>query len=131
VLLAQLSTRTLTLTLPAELERYTAKTTTSRADLIEELVEVKGTGLGFDLEEHSERICAVATMVEDALGGLAAITVAVPSERFYGREAELSQALLAKAGELNRTLGAHSDDRGNGAAGASGRGGSSGVRSSA
>lgn len=131
VLLAQVSTRTLNLTVPAELEQFTAKTVTTRDALVEELEQVRQTGLGFDLEEHSERICAVATMVEDALGGLAALTIAVPSERFYGREDELSAALLAKAAELNSALGAHPADRGNGGGGASGRGGKSGVRSSA
>lgn len=131
VLLAEVSARTLKLTLPEHLERYTDRTITSRDALIEELEEVRRSGLGFDLEEHSDRICAVATMVEDALGGLAALTIAVPSERFYGREEELSQALLAKAAELNESLGAHASRRGNGGGGASVRGGSSGVSSSA
>jgi DNA-binding IclR family transcriptional regulator len=131
VLLAQVSTKTLKLTFPDKLERYTEKTTTSREALIQQLEEIRESGLGFDLEEHSERICAVATLVEDALGGLAALTIAVPSERFYGREAALSKALLAKAAELNESLGAHPSVRGNGGGGASARGGSSGVASSA
>jgi DNA-binding IclR family transcriptional regulator len=106
VLLAQLGPRALRLSLPKRLHKNTENTITSVARLEEELVEVRNTGLGFDLEEHSDRICAVATLVKDALGGLAALTIAVPSERFYGREDELAAALLASVGELNDALGA-------------------------
>ncbi len=63
-------------------------------------------GVGVDLEEHSDRIYAVATLVKEALGGLAALTIAVPSERYYGREQELSEALRSTVTELNETLGA-------------------------
>jgi DNA-binding IclR family transcriptional regulator len=131
VLLAEVPARTLERTLPVEFERFTEKTITDRGALIASLGEVRESGLGFDIEEHSDRICAVATMVRDALGGLAALTIAVPSERFRGRERELSEALLATAAELNEALGAHPAARGNGGAGASARGGKSGVSSRA
>jgi DNA-binding IclR family transcriptional regulator len=106
VLLAQLGPRALCLALPKRLVKYTERTITSLAALETELEQVRTTGLGYDVEEHSERICAVATLVKDAMGGLAALTIAVPSERFYGREEELSDALLASVADLNEALGA-------------------------
>jgi DNA-binding IclR family transcriptional regulator len=74
--------------MPKRLVKYTERTITSLAALEAELEQVRTTGLGYDVKEHSERICAVATLVKDAMGGLAALTIAVPSERFYGREDE-------------------------------------------
>lgn len=109
VLLAQLGPRALRLALPKRLGRYTDHTITSVAKLQEELEGVRTTGFGFDREEHSERICAVAALVRDALGGLAALTIAVPSERYYGREEELSEALRSTVTELNEALGAGTD----------------------
>jgi DNA-binding IclR family transcriptional regulator len=106
VLLAELGPRALRLSLPKRLHRNTERTITSFAQLEAELEEVRRTGLGYDLEEQSERICAVAALARDALGGLAALTIAVPSERFYGREDELSNALLGTVAELNSALGA-------------------------
>jgi len=106
VLLAQLGPGALKLALPKRLHKYTERTITAVAQLEEELATVRETGLGYDLEEHSERICAVAALVKDALGGLAGLTIAVPSERYYGREDELRDALLKTVGELNAALGA-------------------------
>ena len=92
--------------MPKRLHKYTDRTITSHAALDEELERVRETGVGLDLEEHSDRICAVAALVQDALGGLAGLTIAVPSERYYGREDELRDALLKTVGELNAALGA-------------------------
>jgi len=106
VLLAQLGPRALRLARPKRLHKYTDRTITSVAALEAELEEVRAGGLGFDREEHSESICAVAALVSDALGGLAALTIAVPAERYYGREQELSEALRSTVTELNGALGA-------------------------
>ncbi len=106
VLLAELGTRALRLALPKRLTKHTERTITSLPQLEEELQKVRETGVGYDLEEHSERICAVAALVKDALGGLAGLTIAVPSERYYGREAELRDALLHTVADLNAALGA-------------------------
>ncbi len=104
-LLAELPARALDLALPKRLAAYTPHTITARAELAEELEQVRKTGVAFDREEHTERICAVGAVVHDALGSLAALTVAVPSERFYGREEDLSRALLATTAELSAALG--------------------------
>jgi DNA-binding IclR family transcriptional regulator len=106
VLLAQLGPRALRLARPKRLHKFTDRTITSLAILDAELEEVRATGLAFDREEHSERICAVSALVRDALGGLAGLTIAVPSERFYDREEELSEALRSTVTELNEALGA-------------------------
>lgn len=106
VLLAELGPRALRLALPKRLAKFTDRTITSVGALEAELEEVRATGFGFDREEHSVSICAVAALVRDALGGLAGLTIAVPSERFYGREEELSEALRGAVDELNAELGA-------------------------
>jgi DNA-binding IclR family transcriptional regulator len=106
VLLAELGPRALRLSLPKRLPKNTERTITTIPALEAELEKVREAGLAYDLEEHSERICAVSAMVRDAMGGLAALTIAVPSERFYGREEELSEALRRSVAELNSSLGA-------------------------
>jgi DNA-binding IclR family transcriptional regulator len=104
-LLAELAPRALELALPKRLEQLTPQTITSRQQLAAELDRVRESGVAYDREEHTERICAVGAVAHDALGGVAALTVAAPSERFYGREEELAAALLRTTGELDAALG--------------------------
>ncbi len=103
-LLAELPPRALDFILPAQLPRPTPHTITSRSQLLDELEQVRRTGVAFDREEHTERICAVGAVIRDALGTLAAVTVAAPAERFYGREDELAGALLDTTRVLNEAL---------------------------
>lgn len=106
VLLAALPPATLEAVLPQRLKKYTANTLVQRAELLAELAEVRSAGIAFDREEHDLRVCAVGAVVSDALGARAAITIAVPSERFYDREAELSEALRDVARAASTALGA-------------------------
>ena len=85
--------------LPARLERFTPRTIGSRAQLLDELPQVRETGVALDREEHTEGICAVGAAVGEGSGALAAISVPVPAPRFYGREEELATAVRAAAGE--------------------------------
>ena len=62
--------------------------------LMEELDEVRRTGLAFDREEHIKGICAVSAAVRDSLGGVGAISVPVPATRFYDNEDTLTAELL-------------------------------------
>lgn len=105
VLLAALSEQALERTLPARLPRYTDRTIVARGDLLAELERVRSEGVGFDLEEHTDRICAVAAPIRDALGVIAAVTIAVPAERFYGREDELVGALRDTVARIDAALG--------------------------
>ena len=75
--------------------RRTPSTLVRKADLLRELDEVRETGVAYDREEHTVQICAVGTVLRDQMGRVAAaITIATPATRFYGREAELATVLL-------------------------------------
>jgi DNA-binding IclR family transcriptional regulator len=80
--------------LPRRLVAHTPRTVTDRAALEEELVEVTANQLAYDLEEHSEGICAVGTAFVDPLGRAFALSVPVPVQRFASREAAIASALL-------------------------------------
>ncbi|HEY4277812.1 MAG TPA: IclR family transcriptional regulator [Conexibacter sp.] len=103
-LLAALPRPTLDALLPARLQRLTARTIASRGALLAELEEVRRAGVAFDREEHAEGICAVGRVVRDAAGNLAAVTVALPAARFYGREQELAAALTQATAQIDAAL---------------------------
>jgi DNA-binding IclR family transcriptional regulator len=103
-LLAELPRPQLEATLPRRLPRLTERTIVGRSELIAELDKVRATGVAFDREEHTDGICAVGRVIHDSVGNLAAITVAMPAPRFYGREDELSAALVEATGRVNLAL---------------------------
>ena len=80
--------------LPEVLPAFTSCTITARERLLEELQRVRSEHVAYDREEHTEGICAVGTVIRDVMGNLAALTIPVPSIRFYGNEQLLSFALL-------------------------------------
>jgi DNA-binding IclR family transcriptional regulator len=91
--------------LPRRLPRLTAKTTTSREDLLAELALVRREGVACDREEHTEGICAVGTAVFDGTDpAAAAISVPVPSQRFDGNEERLATALRKAAAAATELL---------------------------
>ena len=92
-LLAALTVDTVIALLPAELERLTPNTITRRELLLEELVEVRETGVAFDREEHMLGITAAGIAVRDSQGALAALSVPMPTPRFAGREREITKVL--------------------------------------
>lgn len=104
-LLAELPVAVVNGLLAGPLPVRTRTTITSHAKLLEEFEQVRETRIAFDREEHTERICAVGTVVRDAVGVVAAVTVAAPAERFYGREEFLAAALLKTAGQVTEALG--------------------------
>ncbi len=80
--------------LPDHLQKFTPRTITTRKELLEDLKRISIEGVAYDREEHTEGICAIGITIRDALGNLAAISIPVPSIRFYGNEQKLSSALL-------------------------------------
>ncbi len=82
-------------TVPSRLARLTANTVTSPAALRKEFERIRAEGVAYDREEQTEGICAVGAVLTGVSGQMAAVSVPVPAQRFYGREAELAQALLA------------------------------------
>lgn len=87
-----------------KLQRYTANTLTTWAELSRELDQVAHTGVAVDNEEHSEGICAVSASLRLPDGGLAAISVPVPTPRFQQQQERLSELLLQHCQRLQRKL---------------------------
>lgn len=96
-LLAALPVETAETLLPPRLARLTPQTITSRTALLEELVQVRETGLAFDREEHTLGICAVGVAIPAEEEPVAAISVPVPAQRFGEVEGAVVAALSAAA----------------------------------
>jgi DNA-binding IclR family transcriptional regulator len=105
-LLAELPDEQIERLLPEHLEALTSATIVSREQLLEALKRVRGEEIAFDREEHTVGICAIGKTIRDPMGSLAAITIAVPSIRFYGNEQRLSSALFHMCEEIQRRFGA-------------------------
>jgi DNA-binding IclR family transcriptional regulator len=101
-LLAELSPGYIERLLPDNLPAFTPNTITSRSKLIEHLADISKEGIAYDLEEHSLGICAVGATVRDARGNIAAITIPVPTARFYGNESYLITALQETCNKINQ-----------------------------
>jgi DNA-binding IclR family transcriptional regulator len=99
-LLAELPDETIVDLLPARLERHTPNTITSRARLLKELEAIRAAGVALDREERTIGISAAAIAVRDAFGALFSICMAVPTQRFVGREREIQAALVAIRSEI-------------------------------
>jgi DNA-binding IclR family transcriptional regulator len=85
-------------------QAYTPNTVTDRAALLQELEEVRRTGIAYDHEEYVMGVCAVATPVFDAVGAIGALTVEVPAARFHGREKPIAVAVLRCRDLAHRAL---------------------------
>jgi DNA-binding IclR family transcriptional regulator len=103
-LLAALPEQVLEATLPRRLQKLTPNTITSRAALLEELATVRERGVAFDHEEHAVGISAAGVTIHDAVGNLAAITVAMPAVPFRQREAEVVAQLTRTAERIDAAL---------------------------
>ena len=91
--------------IPSRLAGFTANTITMPAALRGELEQIQADGVAYDREEQTEGICAVGAVLSGPAEQLVAVSVPVPAQRFYGREAELTRALLAWVGRVNAVLG--------------------------
>jgi len=80
--------------LPEPLERFTPSTLNTTRAVLAQVATARRTGVAFDLEEHTEGICAVGTAYLDPLGRPAAISVPVPTARFQRNKDELVRLLL-------------------------------------
>ena len=88
--------------LPEQLKQYNDKTITNRDELLKELEGVRKEGVAFAREEHIHGICAVGAVVFDSMGNLSAISIPLPSTRFYGNEEKLAAALLDTCQTINQ-----------------------------
>ena len=87
--------------LPEHLKQYNDKTITNRDELLKELEVVRKEGVAFTREEHIHGICAVGAVVFDSMRNLSAVSIPLPSTRFYGNEEKLAAALLDTCHTIN------------------------------
>ncbi|OGO25996.1 MAG: hypothetical protein A2136_08760 [Chloroflexi bacterium RBG_16_54_11] len=80
--------------IPDRLQKFTPNTISTRDQLSSELETVRQEGIAYDREEHTQGICAVGAVVYAPTDTLVAISIPVPSVRFYGNEGKLASKLL-------------------------------------
>jgi DNA-binding IclR family transcriptional regulator len=90
------------------LPRLTANTIVQRADLVKNIEAVRRSGVAYDLEEHTEGICAVGTAFLDPIGRAVAISIPVPTTRFRNKrlKALLTEEILRTRTRMIQSLGA-------------------------
>jgi IclR family acetate operon transcriptional repressor len=94
VLLAGLPDDEVLRRLPRRLEPTLGGRPRTREALLQELDEVRRSGLGYEREEMRHGICAVAVAVFDADGRAASVAVPMPAARFTDSEALVAARLL-------------------------------------
>jgi len=87
-----------------KLQKDTAATITSSDELERQIQTVQKTGLAYDLEEHTDGICAVGTSFLDAFGHSFALSIPVPKPRFKPIQHTLEKSLLATREVLVRQI---------------------------
>jgi DNA-binding IclR family transcriptional regulator len=105
-LLAELDDAEVIDLLPARLARETPNTVTRRSALLEQLAAIREQGVAFDHEERTLGIAAAAIAARDPFGVPLSICVAVPAQRFYGREDAIAAALAKTRAEIAADWGA-------------------------
>ena len=80
--------------LPDVLERFTDKTVTNRIEVLEMLDTVRKTGVAYNREEATSGICTAAIAIRSPSGVLLAISVPVPSQRYWDEEDKITRVLL-------------------------------------
>ena len=90
------------------LPRLTANTIVQRTDLMKIIESVRRSGVAYDLEEHTEGICAVGTAFLDPIGRAVAISIPVPTTRFRNKrlKALLTDEILQTRTHMMESLGA-------------------------
>ncbi len=73
--------------------------------LLEELAEVRATGLAYDEQENTPGISAVGAAFRDTGGTIYALSVPTPSHRFAERKAELGPRILAIRDKIRSVIG--------------------------
>jgi DNA-binding IclR family transcriptional regulator len=101
-ILASLPIAELEKLLPTHLKQYTDQTIIDRDKLLKELEVVRNEGIAFAKEEHIHGICAIGAVVYDSMRNLRAVSIPVPSARFYGNEEKLAAALLKTCQSINQ-----------------------------
>jgi DNA-binding IclR family transcriptional regulator len=101
-ILAQLPLKEVERLVPARLQPLTRNTITHRSHLLKELDLIRSERVAFDREEHMLGICSVGAAFRDPMGRHAAISIPVPSVRFYGNEQRFASTLLKYIDSIQR-----------------------------
>jgi DNA-binding IclR family transcriptional regulator len=88
-----------------QLVRRTRHTIVTWPGLLRELVAVRQHGIAADREENTDGICAQAIAVRLPTGGLAAISVPVPTQRFAEQQERVATLLRNAGARLRQILG--------------------------
>jgi len=102
--LAQLDDASIEHLIGRSYEARSPKTLTRFTDLVADLELVRQIGVAFDREEHSLGICAAGVALRDQLGNYVAISVPVPTQRFYDHQDMITDRLLTTKRGLERHL---------------------------
>lgn len=107
-LLSVLDEQKLDRLLRGPLARLTAKTIVQRTDLFKAIEAARRSGVAYDLEEHTEGICAVGTAFLDPIGRAVAVSIPVPTTRFRNKrlKALLTDEILLTRTRMIEALGA-------------------------
>lgn len=84
--------------------RETANTITELPTLLQQLAEIRETGLAIDDEEHTEGISAMGLAFFDPLGRIFSVSVPVPTIRFIKAKDEIAESLIHFRDELLLSL---------------------------
>lgn len=90
------------------LPRLTANTIVQRSELVKVIESVRRLGVAYDIEEHTEGICAVGTAFIDPIGRAVAISIPVPTTRFNSKRLKglLTRQILLTRSRMLDSLGA-------------------------
>lgn len=100
--LAQLSSDQIERLIGARYEARTPATLTTLPALLADLETTRSTGIGLDIEEHSQGICAVGFCFPDEAGSWFGLSVPVPTQRFTQNERTIVQRMGDIRAELLR-----------------------------
>jgi DNA-binding IclR family transcriptional regulator len=106
-ILASLQREEIARLIPEQLEPYTEKTITKRDELLKELELVRTEGVAYSREEHIYGVCAIGAAVVDHMKNMCAISIPLPSTRFYGNEEKLAEALRNTCQIISKHLNLH------------------------
>ena len=87
----------------AEREILQSKTKKNKTDIEADLHEYRKTGYALDIDEHTEGISAAGIAFEVG-GAIYAISIPVPSQRFFRKQETVLQNLTSARAEISRTL---------------------------
>jgi IclR family transcriptional regulator, carbohydrate utilization repressor len=104
-LLSVMPKQTLERFLRSPLPRMTAATIVKPGDLLLAIEACAKSGVAFDIEEHTEGICAVGTAFLDPLRRCIALSIPVPTTRFNAMKTELVKELLKARAAIIQALG--------------------------